>query len=135
MDVLAVAQEDAEAKRLAVLVDALLRRLRPDAEVEVEVGLERRVPRGLPAHALPVGLELLDRGARDEREGRVAGAQVGEVADLVDGHGAAVAARLLVQPEPEVVAKQLPAALEEAHQRRLTDRAGGDRLRGDPAPP
>jgi catechol 2,3-dioxygenase-like lactoylglutathione lyase family enzyme len=45
-DIDAVADEGAEAERLAVLVDALLRCLRPDAEVDVEVGPERRVLRG-----------------------------------------------------------------------------------------
>src|SRR5204862_2402329 len=67
-DVAAAANEGAEAERLAVLVDVLLRCLRTDAEVDAEVGLERRVPRDRPAHALPVGLDLGDRGPGDERE-------------------------------------------------------------------
>src|SRR5205814_179236 len=57
-----------------------------------------------------------------ERKGRVARVQVGEVADLVDEHRAAVAARVLVRPEHEVVDEQLPAPLEEVEQARL---AGG----------
>src|SRR5207247_2626627 len=68
IDVLAVAHEDAEAKRLAVLVDALLRRLRPDAEVDIEVALERGIPRDRPVHPLSVHLDLRHRGARDEPE-------------------------------------------------------------------
>src|SRR6185436_1077650 len=63
-DVVAVAQEDAEAERLAVLVDALLGRRRPDAEVDIEIAFEGRVPGKRPAHSLPVGLERADRGAR-----------------------------------------------------------------------
>src|SRR5436309_12027730 len=40
-DTVAVAKKDAEAERLAVLVDVRLRRLRRDAEVDVEVARER----------------------------------------------------------------------------------------------
>src|SRR5262249_22204038 len=108
--------EDAETERLAVLVDALLGRLWPDAEVDVEVALEGRVPRDRPAHALPIALDLGYRGPGDEREGRVARVQVGEVADLVDEHRAAVATHVLIRPEHEVVDKQLPPTFEEIEQ-------------------
>jgi hypothetical protein len=74
--------------------------------------LKRRAPPDRPAHTLPVSLEFLDRSAGYEREGRIAGVQVGEVADLVDEHRAAVAARVLVRAEHEVVEEQLPAAVE-----------------------
>src|SRR5213592_3975660 len=53
-DVVVLSNEGAEPERLAVLVDALLRCLGSDAEVNVEIGLERRVPRDRPAHAVPV---------------------------------------------------------------------------------
>jgi hypothetical protein len=59
---------------------------------------------------------------------------VGEVADLVDEHGAAVAARLLVRPEHEVVEEQLPTALEEVHQGRLAGRAVEDVVLVHPDP-
>jgi len=62
-------------------------------------------------------LELSARGPGDEREGRVARVQVGEVADLGDEHRAAVAARVLERAEHEVVEEQLRAALEEIEQR------------------
>src|SRR5437763_384492 len=131
-DVVAVSQEDAEPERLAVLVDVRLRRLRTDAEVDVEVALERREPRDRPPHPLPVRLDPGERGARHEREGRVAGVQVREVADLVDEHRAAVAARVLVRPEHEVVEEQLTASLEEVGQARLSVRAVEDVVLVDP---
>jgi hypothetical protein len=49
--------------------------------------------------------------------------QVGEVADLVDEHRAAVAADVLVRPEHEVVEQQLPAPFEQIGQRDLACRA------------
>src|SRR5207302_299411 len=88
-------QEDAEAERLAVLIDVRLWRFRPDAEVDVEVALERREPWDTPAHPRPVRVDLGDRGTGDERERRAAGGQVGEVADLVDEHRPAVAHALI----------------------------------------
>src|SRR5205823_1578244 len=115
-DVVAVVNEDAETERLAVLVDALLGCLGPDAEVEVEVALEGRMPRDRPAHSLPVVRDLRNRSPGDEHEGRVACVQVGEVADLVDEHRAAVATHILIRPEHEVVEKQLPATFEEIEQ-------------------
>src|SRR5436190_12853989 len=125
-DAVVIANEGTQTERFAVLVDALLRRLRPDAEVDVEFALERRVPRDGPTHGGPVGLDLGHRRSGDEREGRVAGMQVGEVADLVDEHGAAVAAGLLVRAEHEVVQEQLPPALEEIGQRGLALRSVED---------
>ena len=56
------------------------------------------------------------------------------MADLVDEHGAAVAARLLVRPEHEVVEKQLPAALEEVEQGCLAGRAVEHVVAVDPNP-
>ena len=50
-----VPEENAEAEGLAVLVDTLLRRLRPDPEVDVEVAVERRNPCDRPAHTFLVG--------------------------------------------------------------------------------
>src|SRR5438874_13154305 len=94
-DAVAVAQEDAEAAILAVMVAVRLRRFRPDADVDVELALQRRVPRDGPTHPLSVRLDLRNRRAGHERKGGVAGVQVGEVADLVDEHRAAVAARVL----------------------------------------
>src|SRR5919198_1562666 len=90
-DLVAVAEEDAEAERLAVLVLRRVGRLEARSEVDVEVVLEGRVPRDRPAHPRPVRLDLLDRRARYKREGGVARVEVGEVADLVGDHRAAVA--------------------------------------------
>src|SRR5438874_7851668 len=90
-----------------------------DAEGVVEVALERGEPRDGPTHALPVGLDPGDRRAGDERKGGVARMEVGEVADLVDDHRAAAAARLLVGAEHEVVEDELTAPLEEIEEVRL----------------
>src|SRR5919201_6819733 len=88
----AVTEEDAEAERFAVLVCIRLRRLRRDPEVDVEVAVERREPWDRPTQALPVRGDLCERGAGHECKRRVPGVQVGEVADLVGEHRAAVAA-------------------------------------------
>src|SRR4029453_3246825 len=75
----AVAEKHAQAERLPILVDARLRRLRGTAEADVEVALERRVPRDLPPHAFPVRLDLLDRRTGDGGERGVARMQVREM--------------------------------------------------------
>src|SRR5256886_11282550 len=123
-DAVVVANEDAQAERLAVLVDVRLRGLGPGAEVDVEVALEGRVPRDRPAHSLPVRLDLRNRGAGHQRKGSTAGMKVGEVADLVDEHRTAVAAGVLVRAEHEVVEEQLAAPFEEIEQRGLALRPG-----------
>src|SRR5256886_6797362 len=133
-DAVVVANEDAQAERLAVLVDVRLRGLGPSAEVDVEVALERRIPRDRPAHSLPVRLDLRDRGAGHQRKGSVAGMQVGEVADLVDEHRAPVAAGVLVRAEHEVIEEQLPAPFEEIEQLGLAFRPDEDVLLLDVRP-
>src|SRR5580765_8291981 len=122
-DIVAVAEEDAETERFAVLVDAGLRRLRSDAEIDVEVASVGRHPRDRPAHPLLVRVELFDRGSRHQREGRVASVQVSEVADLIDEHRAPAAANILVRTEHEVVEEQLRAPFEQVGQRDLAFRA------------
>src|SRR6266508_4829876 len=72
-DAVAVAKEDAEPERFAVLVDRRLGCLGRDTEVDVEVTLERREPRDGPPHALPVRLDLRERGAGHEGKRGVAG--------------------------------------------------------------
>src|SRR5262249_60672928 len=64
--------------------------------------------------------------AGHEREGCVTGMQVGEMADLVDEHRAAVAACVLIRPEHEVVEEQLSATLEDFEQRGLAVRTVED---------
>jgi hypothetical protein len=90
--------------------------------IGVEVVAGERVPRDLPAHPLAVGLDLLDRGLRHEDERGVARVEVGEVADVVGDHRAAVAARrrpaVYARREHEVVDDQLAAAVEQVEQAR-----------------
>src|SRR5688572_19898361 len=64
-----------------------------DAEVGVEV-VRDRVPRDLPAHPRLPALDVRLRRARDEREGGVAGVQMGEMGHLVRDHRTAGAATL-----------------------------------------
>jgi hypothetical protein len=59
---------------------------------------------------------------------------MGEVADLVDDHRAAVAALVLVGTEHEVVDDQLASALEQIEQARLAVRALEDVVLLDPDP-
>src|SRR5438067_12412650 len=54
------------------------------------------------------------------------------MADLVDEHRAAVTADVLIRPEHEVIEEQLPAALEEVEQRRLSVRTVEDVALVDP---
>ena len=54
------------------------------------------------AHAAPEDLDRGDRRVQNEDERPIAGIEMGEVADLVDEHRAAVAAQLLVGPEHEM---------------------------------
>src|SRR5688500_16334606 len=91
------------------------------AEVGVEV-VRERVPRHLPAHPRLPTLDVRLRGARDERERRVAGVQVSEVSDLVGEEGATAAATLGPAGdaglEEEAVDDQLTAPLEQVEQAR-----------------
>src|SRR5207244_1494774 len=64
IDAVAVAEEHAQAECLAFVGG--------DAEVLVEVAAGRGEPGDGPAHALPVALDLGERGYRYKRKGRVA---------------------------------------------------------------
>src|SRR5919106_4225517 len=122
IDVVAVAEEDAEAESLA--------RVSRDAEVGVEVAAGRGVPRDRPAHALLVRLDVRQRRARHQGKRGVAGVQVREMADLVDEHRTPGAARgrpaLDVGSEHEVVDDQLAAPVEQIEQARHAVRAFED---------
>jgi hypothetical protein len=69
------------------------------AEVGVEVVGQREPRDHLPAHPRFPTLDVGLRGARDEREGRVAGVQVGDVGDLIGEKEAAAAATLGFEPQ------------------------------------
>jgi hypothetical protein len=97
-----------------------------DAEVRVEV-VGDRVPGDVPAHPRLQALDVGLRGARDVGERRVAGVEVGEMADLV-GHERAAAAAALgpavdARLEEEPVDDELAAALEEVEETRRAVRA------------
>src|SRR5437868_5343065 len=65
INVVAVAKEDAQPERLTVLPFVRPRLLGRDAEVEVEIAVERRVPGHRPSHPLS---ERLDPGERCPRD-------------------------------------------------------------------
>jgi hypothetical protein len=83
---------------------------------------DRPSPRAL------VGGELRVRRARDERERRLAGPQVGDhaVGDLVDRRGAARAALVPLGVEHEVLDDELAPALEDVEQGHLAVLTGED---------
>src|SRR5471030_1033220 len=92
-----------------------------DAIVEVEVDARRRDPAESPAHALAVGLELLDRPARDHDERGVARCEViMDAVEVVRPVGAAGAALVPVWSEHEMLDDQLPAPGEEFGQGHAT---------------
>jgi hypothetical protein len=95
-----------------VLVWLRLRRreLEVDSEIAPAVGVR---PDLVQAHPALERLQLLQRRARYQHAGRVAGVQVGEVRELVNEHRATVTALLLVRAEHEVVEDELVASLEE----------------------
>ena len=75
-------------------------------------------PREAPAHPALVGLELLERRARDAEHRHVAGVEVRSTPSNVSAHRrAGRAARLVARPEHEVVDEQLRAPVEELRQR------------------
>src|SRR5262245_40522629 len=123
VDVVAIAEERVQAEHLSVLVLTGLRLGRGEPEVNAIRPAAPGVPGDLPAHALPVPLELLDGSAGGEREAGVARMQVGRVGELIDDHRASVAADLLIRSEHEVVDEELPAAFEEVEKRGISVRS------------
>ncbi len=106
-------------EHLLDLVDAghLLLRER-EIEVEREVAFVRRHPGEPPAHALLVGLELLERGPREAQEGHVAVVEVDDATVEVVGQARATRTGSgIARPEHDVVRKQLGAPVEELRQR------------------
>src|SRR6266545_5416329 len=83
-------------------------------------GAHRPVATSYASSSSPSGLVPSRRRRHAGRSSTPIG--VGEVADLVDEHRAAVAANVMVRAEHEVVEEQLPAALEEVEQRGLARR-------------
>src|SRR5262249_53402179 len=89
-----------------------------DAEIEVEVAARRRHPAEGPAHALPVGLELGKRAARDGHESRVARRQMHvDAVEIVGPERAAGATLVPVRTEHEVLNDELTASAEEVGER------------------
>src|SRR5262245_54184962 len=119
VDLASVADEHGEAEQLAVLVLIGIRLSRAAAEIDVEVACERRDPGNLPAHPPAVGLDLLDRRARDGDERGVARVQVGQVADLIEDQRAAGATLVASGAEHEMIQDQLTAPFEQIGEARL----------------
>ncbi|SKZ01993.1 Uncharacterised protein [Mycobacteroides abscessus subsp. abscessus] len=102
------AKEDAD--RLALLaVDGR-------TEVGVECVADGRVPRQLPAHAIPEGTQPIQwcTGGQDER--RPSSVEVGERTDMVGHHRTAVTAFLPVRTKHEVLHDELRPFVEQVKQ-------------------
>ena len=83
-------------------------------EIPVEVAVERGGPGEDPAHALPEGLQLGQRGAGDGPEHHVmVGEMDGKTVEAVSDRRAGRAAGRVVGAEHEMVDEQLRAALEQ----------------------
>src|SRR5215475_5586828 len=90
----AAAVDEVRAEYVVAVADERVRTVPlTDAEVGVEA-VPDGVPWDLPAHPCLHALDVRLRRARDERESRVAGVQMGQVGDLVGHHGAAAAGML-----------------------------------------
>src|SRR6266496_3809148 len=109
-------------RRLAPIVvfDAPLALLllgEPDAEIEVEVAVERGRPGKRPTHPPLVRLQLRERRPRDRPEHHVVVGQVdGEAVEAVRDRRAGRTPRRVVRPEHEVVDEELRASPEEVRQ-------------------
>src|SRR5262249_23957020 len=84
-----------------------------DVVIEIEIAPVRRYPREAPAHALLVGVDLRQWGARDGRERQIAMLEMDQDAvEIVGPEGARLAAILPIGSESEVMDDQLGAPLE-----------------------
>jgi hypothetical protein len=90
----------------------------------IEVIAGGRQPLEAPAHALPEGLNLCERRARDRDESHVALGEVnGRAIEMIRQQRAARAALLPAWSEHEVVDDQLAAPVEQVGERLLAGRA------------
>src|SRR5581483_4984133 len=106
--------------RLEVVELVLLALPERDAIVEVEIVAERGHPPERPAQALLVGLQLVERSARDQDERRVARRQMlVNAVEIVGPVRAVRAAFVPVRPEHEMLDDELALVAEQAGQRHL----------------
>src|SRR5437879_4306111 len=116
-DIAAVAHEDTEAVRLALI--------RRETEVSVEGIAGRGDPWRSPRHARLVRLDIREWRTRHQRKGGIAGAQMNprELTDVVNEHGTArtTSRRPAVDAggEHEMIKEQLRASVEQIEQTHL----------------